>query len=137
MALHLTIVTPEGEAFDGPCEQVVLPGAEGEFGVLEQHERFLAPLSPGALEIKSAGASSRWAAVTDGFADISAEQAVVLVDRCELAGDIDTADAASQKSDAEAELASLAAGEENAARRTELERQIRVSEVRLEVAARA
>ena len=51
MSLELTIVTPEGETFSGEVEQVVLPGSEGDFGVLEGHERFLSPLNHGALEI--------------------------------------------------------------------------------------
>ena len=35
MALQLTIVTPEGEAFSDSVDTVVLPGSEGDFGVLE------------------------------------------------------------------------------------------------------
>ena len=38
MALDLVIVTPEGEAFSDRVEHVVLPGSEGEFGVLEAQD---------------------------------------------------------------------------------------------------
>ena len=41
MALELSIVTPEGQAYDGAVESVVLPGSEGDFGILEGHERLL------------------------------------------------------------------------------------------------
>jgi hypothetical protein len=44
MPFHLTVVTPEGEAFDKSVESVVLPGAEGEFGVLPGHEPFMTGL---------------------------------------------------------------------------------------------
>ena len=90
MSLNLVIVTPEGEAYSGSVEQVVLPGSEGDFGVLEQHERTLAPLQHGVIEIKT-GAGSEWAAVSNGFADVSAERVVVLADSCLLAGEIDKA----------------------------------------------
>jgi F0F1-type ATP synthase epsilon subunit len=36
---QLTIVTPQGSMFDGPVENVVLPGTEGDFGVPESHDR--------------------------------------------------------------------------------------------------
>ena len=48
MALQLTVVTPEGQVFDEAVEHVVLPGSEGDFGVYEQHERFLTAIRPGA-----------------------------------------------------------------------------------------
>jgi len=80
MALELTIVTPEGEAFASAIESVVLPGTEGEFGVLEAHERLLTALQPGPVEIRGAGgAASQWAAVTDGFVEVTGEHVVVLV----------------------------------------------------------
>ena len=44
MALELTIVTPEGQSYDGTVDSVVLTGSEGEFGVLEGHERLLSAL---------------------------------------------------------------------------------------------
>ncbi len=132
MALDLVIVTPEGEAFSGPVEQVVLPGSEGEFGVLEQHERILAPLQHGAIEIQT-GSGSQWAAVSNGFADVASERVVVLADACTLSGQIDRTATEETKSEAESELASLGDGEEHDARRETLAEIIRQSEVQLEV----
>lgn len=88
--IELTIVTPQGEAFRGQVESVVLPGTEGDFGVLADHERFLCPLRAGEVEIKADG-GSRHAAVGGGFADVNGSEAAVLVESCELAGDIDVA----------------------------------------------
>ena len=51
MSIELIVVTPEGQAYEGSIQQVVLPGSEGDFGVLEQHERYLAPLRSGKMEI--------------------------------------------------------------------------------------
>ena len=63
MPFDLTIVTPEGEAYRGSVERVVLPGSEGEFGVLANHERFLSPLRVGPVEIRKVSnrrRSMRW-----------------------------------------------------------------------------
>lgn len=134
MAVQLTIVTPEGAAFEGPVETVVLPGSEGRFGVLERHERLLAPLAPGAVEIRDPSGQSAWAAVSDGFADVGAEQVVVLVDRCELAEDIDRAAAEAEVEAARSELAHLSGSKEDEARRPALEARIRLAEAWIEVA---
>lgn len=132
MSLDLIIVTPEGEAYSGTVDQVVLPGSEGEFGVLEQHERTLAPLQHGAIEIKLES-GSEWAAVSNGFADVSSERVVVLADYCVMAGSIDKTEVAQVLAEAQAELDALAEGEESDARRETLGEVIRKSDVQLEV----
>ena len=119
MALDLIVVTPHGEAFSEPVEQVVLPGAEGDFGVLESHEKFLAPLKAGAMEIKLADGNSEWAAISSGFAEVTGSQVVVLVDECFKAHEIDLAHAQHTKAEAEEELKNLLEeinGEEHRAR---------------------
>jgi F-type H+-transporting ATPase subunit epsilon len=103
----LTIVTPQGEAYRGAVERVVLPGAEGEFGVLASHERFLSPLKIGALEIQTTE-GSLYAAITGGFAEVNGDQVVVLVDRCELEHEIDKAEADAHVAEARRALAGVA-----------------------------
>jgi len=133
--LQLTIVTPEGVRYEGPVESVVVPGTEGDFGVLPGHERFLAPVRIGEVEVR--GPDGRWAAVSDGFADVDGERVVLLVDSCEFAGDIDAARAERARARAERELEQL--------RRSQAEeRSFRIEEaaleralVRLQVAKRA
>ncbi len=58
MPIALTIVTPEGTRFDGSVDRVVVPGAEGDFGVLPGHERFLSPVRIGELDVDT-GQSQR------------------------------------------------------------------------------
>lgn len=111
MSLNLIVVTPEGEAFSEPVETVVLPGAEGDFGVLESHERFLAPLRPGAMEIRTADGKTEWAGVSGGFAEVSRDQVVVLVDECYHAHEIDLDHALRSKEEAEAAIAEMMATE--------------------------
>lgn len=108
MPFELTIVTPEGEAFRGSAERVVLPGAEGDFGVLAGHVPFLTPLRVGEAEIQRAGGGgSLYAAVNEGFAEVTADRVVVMAETCELASDIDVARAERARERAERELAAL------------------------------
>ena len=106
MPFELTIVTPQGEAYHGEVERVVLPGSEGDFGVLPDHERFLTPLRVGEVEITSGG-ETLYAAIADGFAEVQGEQVAVLVESCELAADIDDARAERARDRAEQQLAQL------------------------------
>ena len=106
MPFQLTIVTPQGEAYHGEADRVVLPGSEGDFGVLPDHERFLTPLRVGEVEISSGG-ETLYAAIADGFAEVQGEQVAVLVESCELAANIDVARAEHARDRAEQQLAQL------------------------------
>jgi F-type H+-transporting ATPase subunit epsilon len=106
MALELVVVTPEGEAFAGTVDQVVLPGVEGEFGVLESHERFLSALEHGCMEIRT-GEGSHFSAVSDGFAEVTGERVVVMVDGVVDAENIDLAEVRADQQRLSSELESL------------------------------
>jgi F-type H+-transporting ATPase subunit epsilon len=135
VSLELVIVTPEGQAYSGTVDQVVLPGSEGEFGVLESHERTLAPLQHGAVEIKTAS-GSEWIALSNGFADVGADRVVVLADSCVLASAIDKDAVQAELSEAQTELSSLGDDEANGARRATLAENIAQCEAQLVVAAK-
>jgi F-type H+-transporting ATPase subunit epsilon len=109
MPVQLTIVTPEGVRFDGPVDRVVVPGSEGDFGVLPGHERFLSPVRIGELQLEVPGANGRWAAVSDGFAEVTADKVLLMVETCEFAGDIDAARAERARARAEHEMELLKA----------------------------
>jgi F-type H+-transporting ATPase subunit epsilon len=126
MSIELAIVTPQGETYRGTVEGVVLPGSEGIFGVLPSHERFLTPLRVGEVAIQT-GNETLYAAIADGFADVTGSEVSVLVESCELANQIDRdrAEAARARSetqlngvgDDEAQRADLAAALERATNR--------------------
>ncbi|MFQ5506401.1 MAG: ATP synthase F1 subunit epsilon [Planctomycetota bacterium] len=90
MPFDLTIVTPQGPAYQGAVESVVLPGSEGDFGVLASHERLLSPLRAGAVEIRTAEETVH-ATIAEGFAEVTGETVVVMVESCEVAADGDAA----------------------------------------------
>lgn len=103
MPFDLSIVTPEGTAFHESVSSVVLPGTEGQFGVLPGHVRFLTPLAIGEAVIQTAQ-GPRYAALSDGFAEVTHDRVVVLVETCELGSSIDIARAERAKARAEAAL---------------------------------
>ncbi len=134
MPFELTIVTPAGEAYQGSVEQVVLPGAEGEFGVLASHERFLSPLKVGQVEIVTPD-GPLYAAIRGGFAEVSGEEVTVLVDTCALSHEIDTTQA-----DAEVQAAMQAlerAAGDDSERYAHFEEALEHAQHRLEVSRRS
>jgi F-type H+-transporting ATPase subunit epsilon len=104
--LELVIVTPHREVYRDRVDAVVLPGSEGDFGVLEGHERFLSPLRLGQAEIRRGG-ETLFAATQAGFARVEGSSVSVLVDACELAGEIDAAAAAAAEERAREGLGAL------------------------------
>jgi len=136
MPITLIIVTPEGGRFEGPVERVVVPGSEGDFGVLPGHERFLSPVRIGELEVETGGADRKWAAVSDGFAEVNGDRVVLMVDSCEFAPDIDKARAERAKSNAERELAHFQVSEEEQAAFRLAEAALQRAIIRIQVAGR-
>lgn len=132
--IELIIVTPQGEAFRGSVDSVVLPGSEGDFGVLEGHERFLCPLRTGRVEIRNASGPSI-ASIGGGFAEVGGGEAAVLVDSCELAGDIDVSRAEVARERAQRGL-DATDPDEDAAARSDHAAALARAENRLEVAKR-
>ena len=86
--LHFELVSPEKLVFSGEVEQVDVPGAEGDFGVLAGHAPFVTTLRPGILTVHGAGGAQK-IVVLGGFAEVSAEGLTVLADVAEAVEDID------------------------------------------------
>lgn len=78
--LIFSLVSPERELFHGEVDQVVAPGAEGEFGVLAQHAPFMTVLKAGALRVLNGGQEARRIFVNGGFADVTPEGLTVLAE---------------------------------------------------------
>jgi len=133
VTINLIVVTPEGEVFSEAVERVVLPGAEGDFGVLEGHARFLAPLKPGPMEITLAGGETEWSGVSGGFAEVSDDQVVVLVDECYKAHEIDLEHATRTREEAEAAIMKVIAEENELDHRARLEDSAVRAAVQIEV----
>jgi F-type H+-transporting ATPase subunit epsilon len=88
MPLHFELVSPEKLVFSGEVNQVDLPGAEGDFGVLEGHAPTVATLRPGILTVHGAGGAQQMV-VLGGFAEVSASGLTVLAEIADTVADID------------------------------------------------
>jgi F-type H+-transporting ATPase subunit epsilon len=83
--LHFELVTPEKLVMSADVYMVVVPGTEGEFGVLAGHAPYMSPLRDGELAVyRTAGAAPEKIAVSAGFAEVSEGGLTVLA---ESAGD--------------------------------------------------
>ena len=85
---HFELVSPEKLLFSGDVEQVDVPGAEGDFGVLAGHAPFVTTIRPGILTVKSSGGEQK-IVVLGGFAEVSASGLTVLADIAETVAAID------------------------------------------------
>jgi F-type H+-transporting ATPase subunit epsilon len=109
--LHFELVSPEKLVFSGEVEQVDLPGAEGDFGVLAGHAPIVATLRPGFLTIHGAGGEQK-IVILGGFAEVSAEGLTVLADMAEAIEDIDRGMIATRISELESRIAETEPGSE-------------------------
>ncbi|MFL6739005.1 MAG: ATP synthase F1 subunit epsilon [Sphingomicrobium sp.] len=79
--LHFELVTPEKLVRSEDVYMVVVPGSEGESGVMAGHAPFMTTLKNGELKVfKNAGAAPEAIAVTGGFAEVGEKGLVVLAE---------------------------------------------------------
>ena len=99
----LEIVTPERQFFTGQVESLILPASDGSYGVQAGHEPVVTAIEPGEARYKADG---EWYSlvVTQGFAEIMSDYAIVLVSAAERPEDIDEARAQRAKERAEERL---------------------------------
>jgi F-type H+-transporting ATPase subunit epsilon len=131
----VSLVTPEGPAYEGNAEMVVVPGAAGEIGVLARHAPLVAMLKAGSTRIHIAEGNVLEFATGAGFFKVEQDRALALVDDAVDAREIDTARARQQLEEAEAELQRIEAGASDADR-WQLEQRVRHAENQLTVAGR-
>jgi F-type H+-transporting ATPase subunit epsilon len=134
---ELSLVTPEGAAFEGEVEMLVVPGDAGEIGVLARHAPLVAMLKAGSTRIyrdRDSGDVVEYA-TGPGFFKVEQDRALALVDDAVEAREIDTARAQEQLEAARAELERLEGGESDGDR-WQLEQRVRHAENQLEVAGR-
>ena len=133
MPLHLEIVTPERLAYSDEVDMVLVPGSEGELGILPHHTPLVSLLGVGELKIRKGGSEEVFA-IAGGFLQVRPDKVVVMAETAEIDSDIDLERA--QKARAEAEKAlggGFVEGADLSAARAELQRalvRIRVAEHR-------
>jgi len=129
---EVSLVTPEGAAFEGLCEMLIVPGAAGEIGILARHAPLVAMLEAGSTRVHLGDGEVIEYATGPGFFKVEQDRAIALVDDAVDARQIDVERAQRQLEEAKAELARVEAGESEADR-WQLEQRIRHAENQLAV----
>ena len=106
---QLELVTPDKMLFSGQVDQVDVPGADGDFGVLAGHAPLVALIKPGVLVIHEGGKKHR-IVVLGGFAEVNPQGLTILADLAALAEDFDRAEIASQIAESEQRIKDLEQG---------------------------
>ena len=130
-----SLVTPDGAAFDGEAEMIVVPGAAGEIGVLARHAPLVATLKAGSTRIHLTPTEILQFATGPGFFKVELDRALALVDDAVDVREIDDQRAREQLEAAKAELERVEAGESQADR-WQLEQRIVHAENQLAVSGR-
>jgi len=92
--LHVEVVTPDGQVYAGDVAMVVLPGVDGELGILPRHQPVVTLLAIGETRVRTVSDEWDYIATGIGYAQVLFDKVLVVVDHGELAGAIDVARAA-------------------------------------------
>ena len=100
MPVLLEIVTPERLAYSDEVDAVVLPGSEGELGVLPHHAPLLTTLGIGELRYRKGGQEESFA-IVGGFLQVRPDRVVVMAETADMASEIDLEKAQEARREAE------------------------------------
>ncbi|MBL8696915.1 MAG: F0F1 ATP synthase subunit epsilon [Alphaproteobacteria bacterium] len=94
--VEFELVSPERLLVSKPVDMVVVPGAEGDFGVLRGHSPLISTLRLGVIDIHDGGSVQQRIFVAGGFAEVTAERCTVLAEEAVALSDIKRADVEGQ-----------------------------------------
>jgi F-type H+-transporting ATPase subunit epsilon len=106
---HFELVSPDKISFSGEVDQVDVPGAEGDFGVLAGHAPLIALMRPGLMTVHAGGEQTRLV-VLGGFAEVGPDGLTVLADVATSLEDLDRASLQRQISEMEAGIKEMVQG---------------------------
>ena len=131
----VSVVTPDGPAYEGDAQMIIVPGAAGEIGVLARHAPLIATLKAGSTRVHVNDTQVLEFATGPGFFQFLHDRAIALVDDAVDALKIDAARAQEQLEAARAELEEIERGD-STADRWQVEQRIQHAENQLAVAGR-
>ena len=127
------LVSPERLVVSMPVDMVVVPGGEGDFGVLPGHAPLIASVRPGVIEIYDGREVSDRIFVAGGFAEVTRERCTVLAESAVRVSEINVGDAEADLRSAESDLANAASDND----RVDAERRLGVAQGKLEAVRRS
>jgi F-type H+-transporting ATPase subunit epsilon len=137
-SFSVSLVTPDGAAFEGEAMMMIVPGADGEIGVLARHAPLIATLKAGTTRVHLGESPEdvQSFATGPGFFKVEEDRAIALVDDAVDVKAIDAARARAQLEQARADLEQVEQGESEADR-WQLEQRIRHAENQLDAVGAA
>jgi F-type H+-transporting ATPase subunit epsilon len=127
--LQFELVSPERLLTAEAVDMVVVPGAEGDFGVLKDHAPLISGVRPGVLDVHDEGQIKERIFVAGGFAEVTGERLTVLAEEAIPLADIDRAEIESRLNDLRSDLAAASSDSEREA----IAARIEVAEAKLAV----
>ena len=128
--VEFELVSPQKLVSSQPVEMVVVPGAEGDLGVLPGHSPLIAEVRPGVIDIHEGGKVGERIFVAGGFCEISPERCTVLAEEAMPIAELDRAAAEQSLKDAREDLEDAKTDQE----RELASRRIAIEEAKIAVA---
>ncbi len=128
--VEFELVSPERLLISQPVDMVVVPGGEGDFGVLVRHAPMVSTVRPGVISMHSGDRVSDRIFVAGGFAEVTPARCTVLADQALPVAEIDRGAAEQQLKDAREDLSDADSEEQRVA----AARQIAIAEAMLQAA---
>ena len=122
--VEFELVTPERLVISRGVDMVVVPGAEGDFGVLPGHTPMISTVRPGIVNVYEGREIVERMFVAGGFAEVTAARCTVLADRAVAVDELDRPATEQTLKDAREDLADAKTDDE----RAEAEKQIAICE---------
>jgi len=110
--VQFELVSPEALVLSVEADMVVVPGVEGDFGVLPRHSRLISTVRPGVIDVYQGGSVDRRIFVSGGFAEVTPERCTVLADNATNVADIDRSAVEAEIKDLSDDLSDAASDEE-------------------------
>lgn len=88
-AFQVYILAADRDFYEGPCESLIVPTVQGQYGILANHSSMITAVVPGTLHYKIPGEPERRAAVSAGLVKVESNEVLVLVDTVERPEEID------------------------------------------------
>ena len=78
--MHLEIITPDKKVFSGEVEAVKLPGAEGSFGILDNHAPIIATLKKGIVKVTDSKKAVENFEINGGVVEVQNNKVIILAE---------------------------------------------------------
>ncbi|MEJ1995548.1 MAG: F0F1 ATP synthase subunit epsilon [Limibacillus sp.] len=126
--VEFELVSPEKLLLSEPVDMVVVPGGDGNFGVLPRHSPLISTVRPGVIDVYQKGSVEQRIFVAGGFAEVTGERCTVLAEEAVPVEEIDRAETEQALKDAREDLADA----KEAADKKEIEGRIAVLEAKMD-----